>query len=496
MSREQFVYLAPYAISVVLLTGIFLYALRQRYIRGAGSFAWVVGGQLLTALAFILELISPTLQAKILWDTVQWLTTAFLIVLPLMVFTVRFSEYRLRSPSLTWGSILIFLGVFATFLLSESIHRLFYINPRLTTAQPLQELRYDFTIAMYLYLLLYVYGASFFAISLLIWRAFQPHNIFRAQYLIIAAGFLLPLIVSLLSLINVPLAPYSDLTSLAFAVGSLIAAWGLFRYGLFDIAPTARQQIVETMSDPVIVLDPRNRIIDVNKAGLALIEKQRADVIGRTPQFAFTKLPLLMELVNEPYEQSKEVAHLNDGRTLFLLAGISDLLGPRRERIGRIILVQDITKVKTLDEKYEILSKTVEQRIEQRTEDLYNTAERYRTIVEHFPDFIIRWKSDGTRTFVNEAYCRYWGITEEQALARNFLFHTAEEDRPDIEKKIVRLNSGTAEIETGIYRSIKPDGAIAWHEWTDKAIRDQWGKLVEIQSVGRDITDRRQMEEA
>ncbi|HEY3474808.1 MAG TPA: histidine kinase N-terminal 7TM domain-containing protein, partial [Anaerolineales bacterium] len=70
MSREQFLHLAPYVISVAVLTGVFLYAVRERYIRGARPFAWIVAGQLLTSLAFIFELVSPSMEIKILWDTV------------------------------------------------------------------------------------------------------------------------------------------------------------------------------------------------------------------------------------------------------------------------------------------------------------------------------------------------------------------------------------------------------------------------------------------
>src|SRR6185503_14178357 len=120
----------------------------------------------------------------------------------------------------------------------------------------------------------------------------------------------------------------------------------------------------------------------------------------------------------------------------------------------------------------------------------------YRAVVENQTEFIVRWRPDGTRTFVNEAYCRYWGISYEQALALNFRLHIAEEDRPAVEEKIARLHSGETDSETEIHRVIKPDGSIAWQEWTDHAIRDKTGKIVEFQSVGRDITERTQAEEA
>jgi PAS domain S-box-containing protein len=148
-----------------------------------------------------------------------------------------------------------------------------------------------------------------------------------------------------------------------------------------------------------------------------------------------------------------------------------------------------------LEANYQTLSHELEQRIKKQTEKLQDTAERYRTIVENHSDFIVRWKPDGTRTFVNEAYCRYWGISYEQALAMNFLFHTVEEDRPTVEEKISRLNSGASDIETETYHVIRPDGSTGWQEWTDTAIRDEWGRLIEIQSVGRDITERKRAEE-
>lgn len=496
MDRDEVYYLTPYLLSLVLSVGIFLYAWRHRYIRGARSFTWLVGGQALTTLSFIFELVSTDFETKIFWDTFQWLTAASLIILPFLVFVVQFAEHELGHSSFFWGMILTFLGIFATLLLTDNIHHLFYSNPRLTTENPFSELQYDFTWPIYIYLLLYVYGANLFGIALLMIRAFQPQVSFRRQYLIVSFGFLLPLIFSILTFSNIQFTPQRDLTPIAFAIGNLIVAWGVFRYGLFDILPLAREHLFESTADPVIVLDPRNRITDINRAALILLGKQKSEVIGRPPRAAFASWPSLIEVANNPFVQRKEVSVIRNGRTLFFDVSISQMFGNKRELIGRLLTAHEITTLKALETDYQSLSNELEQRVQKRIQELHNTAERYRTIIENHTDFIVRWKPDGTRTFVNEAYCRYWDITSEEALSRNFLFHTAEEHRPDIEEKISRFNSGKTESETEIYQITRPDGTLAWQEWTDTAIRDEWGKLIEIQSVGRDITARKRAEES
>lgn len=129
----------------------------------------------------------------------------------------------------------------------------------------------------------------------------------------------------------------------------------------------------------------------------------------------------------------------------------------------------------------------------QAEEALRQSQNRYRTLVETQTEFIVRWKPDGTRTFANEAYCRYFGLTPEQALS-SFMPLIHEEDHPSVEDKIRRLLSGASSVETEVHRVIKPDGSIGWQEWTDQTICDENGNVVELQSVGRDVTERRQAE--
>ena len=128
-------------------------------------------------------------------------------------------------------------------------------------------------------------------------------------------------------------------------------------------------------------------------------------------------------------------------------------------------------------------------------EALRKSAEQYRAVVDNQTEFIVRWKPDRTRTFVNEAYCRYFGLTHEQAMTVDFMTLIVEEDRAVVQEKISRLEEGLVNSATEIHRVIKPDGSIGWNEWVDTALRDEGGNLIEFQSVGRDVTARKQAEE-
>ena len=487
-SRDELVFLTPYFLSILVLAGIMFYASRNRYIRGARIFAWHLGGHILTLGGSVLELVSADLQTKLFWNTFQWLTAAFLVTLPFLLFALRFSGQTHRSTSFTLGVVLTCLGLFTTLLLTDYLHHLVYRNVQMIPSGPFRALTYDVTPVLFFYLLLFTYGANLYGIVLIIRQALQPYNLFRVQDLIVASGFFLPLAFSLFPLLNIPSAPQRDLAPFVIAVGNLLVTWGLFHNGLFEIAPLARQHIMENLSDPIIVLDPRRRIVDINQAGLLFLEKQKSAVIGQAYNLVFAQWPPLVEVINHPFLQKKEIA-MTDGQTAsFLNVDLSPLLGSKREVLGRIIIIRDSTERKALEEKYQANIKQLEEQLKNYSQELHQATERYQAIVENHSDLIVRWKPDGTRTYVNDVYCRYWGITQEQALARNFLFHTPEEDRSEVEKHIVRLNSGMTDMETEVHRVIKPDGSLVWQEWTDKAIRDEWGKLVEIQSIGREIS--------
>lgn len=128
---------------------------------------------------------------------------------------------------------------------------------------------------------------------------------------------------------------------------------------------------------------------------------------------------------------------------------------------------------------------------QQRTQDLLTLCEaRYQAILEIQTDLICRLLPDGVLTFVNEAYCRYFGHSYDEVLATNFMWVIPEADRSAAIARIATCNAAQPMVRHE-HRVIRADGAVRWIDWTVQAILGEEDALIELQSVGRDITDQR-----
>jgi PAS domain S-box-containing protein len=127
---------------------------------------------------------------------------------------------------------------------------------------------------------------------------------------------------------------------------------------------------------------------------------------------------------------------------------------------------------------------------------LRESEQRYRAIVEDQTELIARFQPDGTLTFINQAYCRYFGKEQKDLVSNdnNFKPFIFPEDLPKIE---VFLQTLTLEspVKTIEHRVIV-NGEVRWMQWINRMIFDDRSKFIELQSVGRDITERKQAEKA
>ncbi|MFZ2448625.1 MAG: PAS domain S-box protein [Syntrophobacteraceae bacterium] len=156
-----------------------------------------------------------------------------------------------------------------------------------------------------------------------------------------------------------------------------------------------------------------------------------------------------------------------------VIALINALLGLSAYLVLRALLLRSLDRAQTLVEQ--------------------NQA-RYSAVVEDIPMLLCRFLSDGTLSFVNNAYCRYFGRTIEELLGRSFQ-PPVPAGGPSLAPS--RLGALTVANPTETYelRVIAGNGETRWLRWIVRAIFEG-GKQVEFQAIGEDITERRLAREA
>lgn len=139
------------------------------------------------------------------------------------------------------------------------------------------------------------------------------------------------------------------------------------------------------------------------------------------------------------------------------------------------------------------INEQLQQEVSHRTrteEALRKSEKRYRSVVETQTELICHFKADGTLSFVNTAYCRYFGKSPGELIGRKFLTLIPSEDLVTVTQAIAALGPDNPSI-TLEHRAMKPNGELAWQQWTNSVITDTNGRVTELQGVGRDISERK-----
>ena len=125
---------------------------------------------------------------------------------------------------------------------------------------------------------------------------------------------------------------------------------------------------------------------------------------------------------------------------------------------------------------------------------LRESEERYRSVVEDSPGLISRFLPDGTITFVNQEYCRFFGRKYDEVIGTNVQSTITEEN-----KEIVMSSFDSISAESPIrsieVKNITQDGETFWIRWTDHALFNEKGQVIGYQSFGEDITERKRAED-
>jgi PAS domain S-box-containing protein len=334
-------YLLPLIIAVATQGILAFYAWRHRRTPGAKSFAIMMVALCIWSVGYTLELLSgANLPLKVFWASGKYLGV---VLAPLAWFTFAI-EYTDRETWLTVRRlVLLSIVPLLTFSLAmtNGLHNLVWSQEQVVAAGPFLALKVAFgpwfwihTVYSYLLLLL---GAILLIQALL----HRPH-LYQGQMTGLLLALAAPWLGNAVSIFGLNPIPDLDLTPLAFTVTGLMLAWSLFRFRLLDLAPVARETVVESMSDGMIVLDMQTQVVDINPAAQQMIGVPASQAIGRSAAEVFGARPDLVERYRHVTDAWDEI----DGNGEYYELRLSPLKNRRGIVIGRVVILRNITERK------------------------------------------------------------------------------------------------------------------------------------------------------
>ncbi len=340
-------YTLPLIASALICLAVARLVFPRRSAVGATSFVLLPLAVALWALANALEIACLDLPAKLFWANVEYLPIVSVPVLWL-AFTAEYSHGGQPLSRRTLALLVVIPAITVALAWTSGTHGLVRRNVILDSTGPFSRVAkvygpWFYVHTAYSYLML---AAGAYHIL----RAFgRSHHLYRGQAVALLVACAVPWAGNVSYLLgHSPLAPM-DPTPVAFAISCAAVAYGLLRWRLLDLVPAARDAVIEGMSDGLIVLDTRNRIVDLNPAALRAIGCTLGEAIGQPATKVLLARPDLCVRYQDALEAQEEITLGDGGERRDYDLRISPLRDGRGRLAGRLVTLHDITRRKQLE---------------------------------------------------------------------------------------------------------------------------------------------------
>jgi PAS domain S-box-containing protein len=211
---------------------------------------------------------------------------------------------------------------------------------------------------------------------------------YRGQIAAMLVAVLAPWVGNVLYLTGNSPILYLDLTPFAFTITVVALAWAVFGFRLVDITPLARDLVLDSMRDGMIVLDIRGNIVDINNAASHMIGIPVANAIGKTASDVFSPWSHLVERFASVMEAKDEIAVGEGEAERRYEVRLSPLHGQQGQFMGRVIMLR------ALDET------APQPRFARSAPSQSNTRPYYRVEMEE-PEYSLSKKNPILRALIN-----------------------------------------------------------------------------------------------
>jgi PAS domain S-box-containing protein len=287
---------------------------------------------------FLMEITSPALSTKLIWNDLEYLSNVSLAPLYLL-FIMGYTGNKRWNNKRATASLFILPAFVLASLYTNDWHHLFYTSiiggDGFGSFDPSRG-------PIFYVSLVYMVAVFLYALSCLFVFYFKSGQMFRRQvrYLILIST--MPLVIFCLGYVGFAEINLTMMTILSFLLGGIMMFFGLFKYELNDLMPIALDTVMGTMNEGAIVINNKGLIVHINPSAERMIGKSLTDVfkknIGDEVSWLSTG-----QCSEAPFESHSELTVKSDGVAKFYDLQVSTMNDGAGRPTGRLLIIRDIT---------------------------------------------------------------------------------------------------------------------------------------------------------
>ncbi len=504
-------HLLTLGLAIVIMLALAIYGWLKRATPAAPAFVWGMAANCAWAAMDLAGSISRTPESGLFWHKLGYLAVANVPLAWLtfaLLYTGREKWVTLRNLLAVAVVPVLMVG----FVWTNEWHHLFWLQVQTLQSVGSTVSQVIFGPAGWIGLL---YGEALMLVSagLIGAELLRTNRLYRVQTAWVLAGFLVPLAAN--ALYASGLGPEHDLTTASLAVSGVLTAVGVFSSRLLDLVPVARDKVIEGMTDAIIVLDRDDRVVDLNPSAQRLLDQTPAKAVGQTASECFQGWPALAQTYGLP-EARLELT--TSGRTVVSAYDLRrvTLRDGHARPAGSLLVLRDITELKTAEQQIRQLNAQLEQRVRDRTLELETTIQqlreemeerqsaeaalreseaRYRTLVDISPNAIMLLDLTGHVLMASaKAQALHAPSAGDGLEGEDVMDLIAPQDREHARAHLQSFLSGPHH-DTAEFTFERPDGTQFVAEINASTVPDKSGRPTAIIGALHDVTERRKAED-
>lgn len=332
-------YALPFFTAAAFILAVGMYTLSRRKARGAGYLTLLCLAASFWAATEGMLYFGFDVETDLFITGMQYVGIALCPPLALLFgFAVFGYERQISSkiPAILFG----IAGLIVLVVWTNGFHQLFFLQHYKIETGPFPMLGLEHGILWWL-TIGYHYTLMAILSLLLIRQVVMSSGFHRSQAGIMLSAVVIVWVVNAIYVSGNSPVPNMDIGPLAFSLVAVAMAWGFFRYSLLDILPVAKSEIFDGIGDPIMVVDEKDRLIDINPAAASKLAIDAVTAIGKRLDDLFDGTPLF-HLDAKRIEPGVICLEMEREKH-FIDLRISDLEDKKGKHIGRLIVLHDIT---------------------------------------------------------------------------------------------------------------------------------------------------------